>query len=145
MANDRCATCWLAKLRLSNDRQVYLQAAASFVGSASERSVGVNSILGILVASDDSSVFQEVQLLASLYFPNVQHERVVSMSFGTDVGSVYWSGDELATTTKTKVGHYALPEPTRYRTQPVLAHCSPPSPGCLVAPLFGSLHRYVAA
>lgn len=102
---DRCASCWRTKLRLSNDRQVYLQAAASFVGSASERSAGVNSILGIWVSSDDSSVVEEVQALASIYFPNVEQERVVSMPFGTDFCSVRWNGDELPTTTQTMVGH----------------------------------------
>ncbi|CAM9265482.1 unnamed protein product [Ectocarpus sp. 13 AM-2016] len=78
--------------------EVYLQAAASILRNSTEGVDGPNSIVGLWVASDDSSVLPEVKGLVSSYFPNVQDERVVSISFRTSAPSPHGHADELPTT-----------------------------------------------
>ncbi|CAM9858440.1 unnamed protein product, partial [Ectocarpus sp. 12 AP-2014] len=77
---------------------VYLQAAASFLGNSTEGAGGSNSIIGLWVASDDSGVLPEVKALASSFFPNVQDERVVSISFSTKGPAQHGKNDKLPTT-----------------------------------------------
>ncbi|CAM9717302.1 unnamed protein product [Ectocarpus sp. 12 AP-2014] len=79
---------------------VYLQAAESFLGNSTEGEVGPSSITGLWVASDDSSVLQEVKALASNYFPKVQPERVVSISFRTEAPALHSDGVKLPSTSR---------------------------------------------
>ncbi|CAM9288060.1 unnamed protein product [Ectocarpus sp. 13 AM-2016] len=78
--------------------QVYLEAAASTLRNSTEGVDGPNSIVGLWVSSDDSNVVPEVKELASRYFPNVQDERVVSISFRTKAPAQHGNNDELPTT-----------------------------------------------
>ncbi|CAM9358386.1 unnamed protein product [Scytosiphon promiscuus] len=75
------------KLRKEASRvevSVYLQAAALHLWESSGDRSGVASISGIWVSSDDSTVFPEVQALASRYFPNVQADKIITISFRDD-------------------------------------------------------------
>lgn len=82
---------------------MYLQAAESFLRSSTEGVGDPNSITGLWVASDDSSVLPEVKALASNYFPNVQHERVVSISFRTEAPAQLGDQVELPSTSRLMV------------------------------------------
>ncbi|CAN0182913.1 unnamed protein product [Scytosiphon promiscuus] len=63
---------------------VYLQAAALHLWESSGDRSGVESISGIWVSSDDSTVLREVQMVASRYFPNVQADKIITISFRDD-------------------------------------------------------------
>ncbi|CAM9336655.1 unnamed protein product, partial [Ectocarpus sp. 8 AP-2014] len=78
--------------------EVYLQAAASILRNSTGSVDGPNSIGGVWVSSDDPSVLPEVKALASTHFPNVQDERVVSISFGAEGLAQYGNKDQLPTT-----------------------------------------------
>ncbi|CAM9337185.1 unnamed protein product [Ectocarpus sp. 13 AM-2016] len=78
--------------------EVYLQAAASILRNSTEGVDGPNSIVGLWVSSDDSSVVPEVKTMASRYFPNVRDECVVSISFRTKEPAEHGNNDELPTT-----------------------------------------------
>lgn len=85
--------------------QVYLQAAALYLWESSGDRSGVESISGVWLSSDDSSCLPEVQELAGRYFPNVQIDKIVTISF-RDNGPAhpnYTGRDELPTTSKEMV------------------------------------------
>ncbi|CAN0062939.1 unnamed protein product [Ectocarpus sp. 12 AP-2014] len=88
----------LLKEASKTEVSVYLQAAESFLRSSTEGGGGPHSITGLWVASDDSSVLPEVKALASNYFPNVQQERIVSVSFRTDAPAQLGDQVELPST-----------------------------------------------
>lgn len=79
-------------------RQVYLQAAALELWRSSGDHSGVDSIAGIWISSDDSSVLEEVQGVAASYFPNVDVEKIISISFRIPTPGKHNGGDELPTT-----------------------------------------------
>ncbi|CAM9358311.1 unnamed protein product [Scytosiphon promiscuus] len=78
--------------------EVYLQAAARYLYESSADRYGAESISGVWVSSDDSIVLPEVKELASSYFPNVQTEKIITISFrdnGPD--HPHETADELST------------------------------------------------
>lgn len=79
--------------------QFYLAAAALHVWRSTLDRSGIESIVGIWVSSDDSSVLPEVKALAQKFFPNIQEDKIISISF-RDNGPEHPKNlkDELSTT-----------------------------------------------
>lgn len=84
---------------MPGELQVYLQAAASYIEQSGADGLGVDTIAGIWVSSDDAGVVAEVRQLASAYFPNVATENIVTITFDTPVPG----GGELPTHSKQMV------------------------------------------
>ncbi|CAM9723102.1 unnamed protein product, partial [Hapterophycus canaliculatus] len=63
--------------------QEYFQAAASALSQAAAGQLGIESITGVWVSSDDATVLEEARELAAGFFPNVRREHVISISFRT--------------------------------------------------------------
>ncbi|CAM9261508.1 unnamed protein product, partial [Hapterophycus canaliculatus] len=77
---------------------VYLEAAALHIWQTSGDRSGVNSVSGVWVSSDDSSVLADVQELAPSYFPNVQKDKIITISFRDNgPGHPNETPDELST------------------------------------------------
>lgn len=69
-----CHPCY-ARLRFCQD---YMAAAVAFLDAVG--SDQVDGIRGIYLASDDYTVFPEVQKIAPLFFPNVDPARIIWIS-----------------------------------------------------------------
>lgn len=91
-------TCHDLELIACPRRQAYLEAAALHLWRSTSNPSGVESITGVWVSSDDSSVLPEAQELAPVYFPNVQKDKVITISF-RDTGPEHpnTTPDELST------------------------------------------------
>lgn len=77
--------------------QAYLREAAFYLGQSRDDNAGVDSISGIWVSSDDSSVLAEVQQHAPNYFPNVPAANITTISFQNVSPGEQFRGGELPT------------------------------------------------